>query len=302
MKIFLAGHKGLLGSALLRQLKKKKLKILTLDRKKIDLENKQTLEKWFKRNKPDYVINAAAKAGGIEDNDKFPVNYMLDNIKIQTNLIELSHKYKIKKFLFIGSSCIYPKFSKIPIKETELLKSQLEPTNQWYALTKIHGVKMCEAYNKQYKKNFSCVMPTNLFGPNDKYGKSAHVIPALIKRIHFAKLKNQTKVKVWGNGKPKREFMFVDDCAKIIIKILLKKNYFKLINIGTGKDITIKTLAEKICMVVGYSGKIVFDTNMPNGVMRKTLDISKIKKMKINQFTDFDRALILTYKDFLNRI
>lgn len=302
MKIFLAGHKGLLGSALLRQLKKKKLKILTLDRKKIDLENKQTLEKWFKRNKPDYVINAAAKAGGIEDNDKFPVNYMLDNIKIQTNLIELSHKYKIKKFLFIGSSCIYPKFSKIPIKETELLKGQLEPTNQWYALTKIHGVKMCEAYNKQYKKNFSCVMPTNLFGPNDKYGKSAHVIPALIKRIHFAKLKNQTKVKVWGNGKPKREFMFVDDCAKIIIKILLKKNYFKLINIGTGKDITIKTLAEKICMVVGYSGKIVFDTDMPNGVMRKTLDISKIKKMKINQFTDFDRALILTYKDFLNRI
>ena len=302
MKIFLAGHKGLLGSALLRQLKKKKLKILTLDRKKIDLENKQTLEKWFKRNKPDYVINAAAKAGGIEDNDKFPVNYMLDNIKIQTNLIELSHKYKIKKFLFIGSSCIYPKFSKIPIKETELLKGQLEPTNQWYALTKIHGVKMCEAYNKQYKKNFSCVMPTNLFGPNDKYGKSAHVIPALIKRIHFAKLKNHTKVKVWGNGKPKREFMFVDDCAKIIIKILLKKNYFKLINIGTGKDITIKKLAEKICTVVGYSGKIVFDTDMPNGVMRKTLDISKIKKMKINQFTDFDRALILTYKDFLNRI
>ncbi len=302
MKIFLAGHKGLLGSALLRQLKKKKLKILTLDRKKIDLENKQTLEKWFKRNKPDYVINAAAKAGGIEDNDKFPVNYMLDNIKIQTNLIELSHKYKIKKFLFIGSSCIYPKFSKIPIKETELLKGQLEPTNQWYALTKIHGVKMCEAYNKQYKKNFSCVMPTNLFGPNDKYGKSAHVIPALIKRIHFAKLKNHTNVKVWGNGKPKREFMFVDDCAKIIIKILLKKNYFKLINIGTGKDITIKKLAEKICTVVGYSGKIVFDTDMPNGVMRKTLDISKIKKMKINQFTDFDRALILTYKDFLNRI
>jgi GDP-L-fucose synthase len=302
MKIFLAGHKGLLGSALLRQLKKKKLKILTLDRKKIDLESKQTLEKWFKRNKPDYVINAAAKAGGIEDNDKFPVNYMLDNIKIQTNLIELSHKYKIKKFLFIGSSCIYPKFSKIPIKETELLKGQLEPTNQWYALTKIHGVKMCEAYNKQYKKNFSCVMPTNLFGPNDKYGKSAHVIPALIKRIHFAKLKNHTNVKVWGNGKPKREFMFVDDCAKIIIKILLKKNYFKLINIGTGKDITIKKLAEKICTVVGYSGKIVFDTDMPNGVMRKTLDISKIKKMKINQFTDFDRALILTYKDFLNRI
>lgn len=302
MKIFLAGHKGLLGSALLRQLKKKKLKILTLDRKKIDLENKQTLEKWFKRNKPDYVINAAAKAGGIEDNDKFPVNYMLDNIKIQTNLIELSHKYKIKKFLFIGSSCIYPKFSKIPIKETELLKGQLEPTNQWYALTKIHGVKMCEAYNKQYKKNFSCVMPTNLFGPNDKYGKSAHVIPALIKRIHFAKLKNHTNVKVWGNGKPKREFMFVDDCAKIIIKILLKKNYFKLINIGTGKDITIRKLAEKICTVVGYSGKIVFDTDMPNGVMRKTLDISKIKKMKINQFTDFDRALILTYKDFLNRI
>ena len=302
IKIFIAGHKGLLGNAILKQLNKRKnVKVITAERKKLDLENYQALLKWFKKSRPDFVINAAAKAGGIEDNDKHPVDYMMVNIKIQTNLIDLSHKFKVKKFLFIGSSCIYPRFSKVPIKETELLKGELEPTNQWYALTKIHGVKTCEAYNRQYDSNFSCVMPTNLFGPNDKYGKESHVIPALIKRIHQSKINNKSYVTVWGDGKPKREFMYVDDCAKIICKILFDKKYFKLINIGTGKDITIKNLAEKICKIVGFKGKIKFNKSMPNGVMKKTLDIRKIKRLKYNKFIKFEDALKLTYKDFLSR-
>lgn len=302
-KVFITGHKGLLGNAILRELKKKKnIKILIAEKKKLDLQNYQKLEKWFKKNKPDFVINAAAKAGGIKDNDKYPVDYMIVNIKIQTNLIDLSHKFNVKKFLFIGSSCIYPKFSKVPIRETELLKGELEPTNQWYALTKIHGVKTCEAYNKQYGLNFSCVMPTNLFGPNDKYDERSHVIPALIKRMHFAKINNKKSVKVWGDGSPKREFLYVDDCAKIICKILFNKKYYKLINIGTGKDITIKRLAEKIRKEVGFEGRIEFDNKMPNGVMRKTLDISKIKKLKYNKFTNFDKALKKTYQDFLKEV
>ncbi len=302
-KIYLTGHTGLLGSAIYRSLRKKKnIKILLTKRKNINLENYKSLEKWFKRNKPDYVINAAAKAGGIQDNSKYPVDYMLCNIKIQTNLIDLCHKFKVKKFIFIGSSCIYPRFSNVPIKESELLSGELEPTNQWYAITKIQGVKMCEAYNRQYNSNFSCVMPTNLFGINDKYDETSHVIPALIKRIHNAKINKKTSVKVWGDGSPRREFMYADDCAKIICKILLNKKYFKLINIGTGEDITIKKLAKKICKTVGFKGKIIYDKKKPNGVIRKTLEISKIKKLKLNKFINFDLALNKTYKDFLNRI
>ena len=301
-KLFIAGHQGMLGSAIYKIVKKKNIRILSATKKQLNLENFIQVEKWFKKNRPNFVIIAAAKAGGILDNSNYPVDYMLVNIKIQTNIISLSHKYNVEKLIFIGSSCIYPKFSKNPIKETELLTGSLEPTNQWYALSKIHGVKLCEAYNKQYKSNFSCVMPTNLFGPNDKYDERSHVIPALIKRIHLAKINKIPFVKVWGDGKPKREFMYVDDCAKIICKILFSKKYYKLINIGTGHDITVKQLAKIICKIINYKGKIKFDTKMPNGVMQKRLDNSIIKKIKLDKFMNFEKALALTYKSYLKSI
>jgi GDP-L-fucose synthase len=301
-KLFIAGHQGMLGNAIYKSIKRRNIRILLATRKQLDLENFNQVNMWFKKNRPNYVIIAAAKAGGILDNSKYPVDYMLVNIKIQTNIISLSHKYNVEKLIFIGSSCIYPKLSKNPIKETELLTGSLEPTNQWYALSKIHGVKLCEAYNKQYKSNFSCVMPTNLFGPNDKYDERSHVIPALIKRIHLAKINKIPFVKVWGDGKPKREFMYVDDCAKIICKILFSKKYYKLINIGTGHDITVKQLAKIICKIINYKGKIKFDTKMPNGAMQKRLDNSKIKKIKLDKFMNFEKALALTYKSYLKSI
>ena len=226
---------------------------------------------------------------------------MLVNIKIQINIISLSHKYNVEKLIFVGSSCIYPKLSKNPIKEEELLTGSLEPTNQWYALSKIHGVKLCEAYHKQYKRNYSCVMPTNLYGPNDKYGDSAHVIPALIKRMHEAKINKKKYIEVWGDGRPKREFMYVEDCAKVICKILFSKRYYPIINIGTRNEVTIKYLAEKISKIIGFKGKIKFDTKKPNGTMRKLLDISKIKNLKNISFTDFETGLKITYKDFIRR-
>jgi GDP-L-fucose synthase len=300
-KLFIAGHQGMLGNAIYKSIKRRNIRILLATRKQLDLENFNQVNMWFKKNRPNYVIIAAAKAGGILDNSKYPVDYMLVNIKIQTNIISLSHKYNVEKLIFIGSSCIYPKFSKNPIKEEELLTGSLEPTNQWYALSKIHGVKLCEAYRRQYKRNYSCVMPTNLYGPNDKYSDSAHVIPALIKRIHEAKINKKKYIEVWGDGSPKREFMYVEDCAKVICKILFSNKYYPIINIGTRNEVTIKYLAEKISKIIRYKGKIKFDTKKPNGTMRKLLDISKIKNIKNITFTDFDTGLKITYEDFIRR-
>jgi GDP-L-fucose synthase len=300
-KLYIAGHQGMLGSAIYRIIKKKNIRILSATKKQLNLENFIQVEKWFKKNRPNYVIIAAAKAGGILDNSKYPVDYMLVNIKIQTNIISLSHKYNVEKLIFIGSSCIYPKLSKNPIKETELLTGSLEPTNQWYALSKIHGVKLCEAYNRQYNRNYSCVMPTNLYGPNDKYCQSSHVIPALIKRIHEAKIYKKKYIKVWGDGSPKREFMYVDDCAEVICKILFSKKYYPIINVGTGNEFTIKFLAEKIVKIIGYKGRIKYDTKKPNGTMRKLLDISKMKKFKKKYYTNFNLGLKITYNDFIKR-
>lgn len=301
-KIFLAGKNGLLGSAIYKVLIKNENKsiILKPNSNELNLANFLETDRWFKKNRPHYVILAAAKAGGILDNMNNPVNYMMDNIKIQTNVIECSYKYKIKKLIFIGSSCVYPKFSKNPIVESSLLEGKLEETNQWYAITKIHGIKMCQAFHDQFNCNFSSVMPCNLFGINDKFtDNNSHVIPALIKKFHNAKVKNKKKVEVWGSGKVKREFLFSEDCAKAIYLILKSNKYFDLINIGSGKDISIKNLSKKIKNIINYRGDIKFNKKMPDGVKKKKLDIKKIKKLGWKEEVSLSEGIKLVYSDFM---
>jgi len=301
-KIFLAGKNGLLGSAIYKVLIKNENKsiILKPNSNELNLANFLETDRWFKKNRPHYVILAAAKAGGILDNMNNPVNYMMDNIKIQTNVIECSYKYKIKKLIFIGSSCVYPKFSKNPIVESSLLEGKLEETNQWYAITKIHGIKMCQAFHDQFNCNFSSVMPCNLFGINDKFSdNNSHVIPALIKKFHNAKVKNKKKVEVWGSGKVKREFLFSEDCAKAIYLILKSNKYFDLINIGSGKDISIKNLSKKIKNIINYRGDIKFNKKMPDGVKKKKLDIKKIKKLGWKEEVSLSEGIKLVYSDFM---
>lgn len=301
-KIFIAGGRGLLGSAIYKVLIKNENKAIILkpNSTELDLSNLSKTNLWFKKNRPNYVILAAAKAGGILDNMKSPVNYMLDNIKIQTNVIECSYKYKVKKLIFIGSSCVYPKFSKNPIKEDSLLEGRLEETNQWYAITKIHGIKMCQAFHNQFNCNFSSVMPCNLFGINDKYNENnSHVIPALIKKFYFAKVNKKKSAEVWGSGKVKREFLFAEDCARAIYLILKSKEYFDLINIGSGKEISIKDLSEKIKKIVNFNGCIKYNKKMPDGVKQKKLDIKKIKKLGWKEEISLSEGIKLVYSNFL---
>ncbi len=300
-KIFIAGKNGLLGSAIHRVFKKKEplAKLLIPSSKDLDLTNLKKTESWFKKNKPDYVILAAAKAAGIFDNINNPTLYMVDNIKIQTNVITLSHKYKVKKLIFIGSSCIYPKFSKNPIKEDSLLEGALEETNQWYAITKIHGIKFCEAFKKQFNSNFISVMPTNLYGTNDKFydDKISHVIPALIKKFLVAKKNKLKKVEIWGTGNPKREFLFADDCADAIHTVIKSNLYFKLINIGSDAEIKIRDLALMIKKITNYSGKLKFNKKMPDGVKQKKLDISKLKKLGWKQKISLENGIRIVVKE-----
>lgn len=301
-KIFLAGKNGLLGSAIYKVLieNENKAIILKPNSNELNLANFLETDRWFKKNRPHYVILAAAKAGGILDNMNNPVNYMMDNIKIQTNVIECCYKYKIKKLIFIGSSCVYPKLSKNPIVESSLLDGKLEETNQWYAITKIHGIKMCQAFHDQFNCNFSSVMPCNLFGINDKFSdNNSHVIPALIKKFHNAKIKNKKKVEVWGSGKVKREFLFSEDCAEAIYLILKSNKYFDLINIGSGKDISIKNLSKKIKNIINYRGDIKFNTSMPDGVKKKKLNIKKIKKLGWKEKVSLTEGIEIVYSDFL---
>ena len=293
-KIFIAGHKGLVGSAVFKKLKYLGYeRLITVNKDDLDLEDEAQVKCWFNVNKPDIVIIAAAKVGGINANSKYPVDFLLRNLKIQNNLIESSWKNNVKRLLFLGSSCIYPKFAKQPIKEEYLLSGDLEPTNQWYALAKISGIKLCEALRIQYNFDAISLMPTNLYGPGDNYNlSSSHVLPALIRKFYEAKLNNLNEVICWGTGTPKREFLHVDDLAEAVIFALLnwdpaltnapkdsnnEKLYF--LNVGTGSDITIKELANLISKEVGFKGDILWDISKPDGTPRKQLDISNISKI-----------------------
>ena len=274
--IFVAGHNGMVGSATVNELKKKSNELLCLDRKILDLQNEEKVLQWFQYNKPQIVIIAAAKVGGIYANNTYPVDFIENNLRIQNNLIRAYHITGVEKLVFLGSSCIYPKYSQQPIKEEYILSGLLEPTNDAYAIAKLAGIKLCEAYSKQYDCNFISLLPTNLYGPNDNFHpKFSHVPAALLRRFHEAKINKQKLVLVWGTGRPRREFLHVSDLAKGIIHMLEYYSSSKPINIGTGKDISIKEFSEMIAEVVGYDGKIDYDNTKPDGTPLKKLDISK---------------------------
>lgn len=276
--IYVAGHMGLVGSAILRKLKAEGYSnLITRSFQELDLRDQITVDEFFKSEQPEFVFLAAAKVGGILANNTYPVDFLRDNLLIQTNIIEAAHKYGVKKLLFLGSSCIYPKLAPQPIKEEYLLTGELEPTNEPYAIAKIAGIKLCQAYNRQYQANFISVMPTNLYGPGDNFDlEISHVMPALIRKFHEAKIDGTDQVVVWGSGKPFREFLHVDDLADACLFLMKNYNSSEIINIGTGKDLSIAELAYLIKDTVGYHGNVVFDTTKPDGTPRKLLDVRKL--------------------------
>lgn len=280
-KIYVAGHRGMVGSALVRKLTEQgHTHIITKTSSELDLRNQQVVSDFFEKEKPEFVFLAAAKVGGIHANNTYRAEFLYDNLMMEANIIHASYLQKVKKLMFLGSSCIYPKLAPQPLKEEYLLTGLLEPTNEPYAIAKIAGIKLCEAYRSQYACNFISVMPTNLYGPNDNYDlNNSHVLPALIRKFHSAKTENKPEVVVWGTGVPLREFLHVDDLADACYFLMLNYNQAELVNIGCGEDISIKDLALLVKDVVNYKGNLVFDTSKPDGTPRKLLDISKLKKL-----------------------
>ncbi len=305
-RIFIAGHKGLVGSAIYRKLKEKGYKNLIIaDRKKLDLRDQQKLIKFLKIKKPDFIFIAAAKVGGIYFNLKFKADFITENIQIQTNLIHGAYKCGIKELIFLGSSCVYPKNCKQPIKEDNLLSGKLEETNDAYAIAKIAGIKMCQSYNEQYNTNYKCLMPTNTFGPNDNYDENnSHFFPALIKKIHQLKINDKKIITLWGDGKPKREVIHVDDLADACVFFMKKKTKEFLINIGTGRDFTIKYYLELIAKVILGNNKVIikYDKTKPNGVLRKVMDVSLAKRYGWKSKINLKQAIKMTYESFLNEL
>ncbi len=305
-KIYIAGHRGLVGSAIERELRKKGYtNIITRTHSELDLCDAEKVKVFFEEQKPSWVFLAAAKVGGIHANSTYPVDFLLDNLKIQNNIIENSYKTDVKKLMFLGSSCIYPKNAPQPIKEEYLLSSELEKTNEPYALAKITGLKLCDAYNRQYGTNYISAMPCNLYGINDNYHpENAHVIPMLIRRFHEAKIQGLKQVEAWGTGTPQREFLFSDDLAQACVYLIENKNADEIgefINIGKGSDITIKELVQNIKEIVGFEGKIIWDTSKPDGTKKKLMDSSKINALGWKAKTDFRDGLKIAYEDFLNK-
>lgn len=299
---YVAGHNGMVGGAIVRALQQKGFdNLLTRSSAELDLKNQQAVNDFFEEYQPDYVFLAAAKVGGIHANDTYPAEFIRDNLLIQTNVIDAAYRNKCKKLLFLGSTCIYPKMAPQPIKEEYLLTGPLEPTNEWYAIAKIAGLKMCAAYRRQYDFDAISVMPTNLYGPGDNFGlENSHVLPALIRRFHEAKKNGDEEVSVWGSGKPRREFLHVDDLADAVVFLMENYSDESLVNIGVGEDISIKEVAELVKKVIGYNGELSFDASKPDGTPRKLLDVSKINQLGWKAGTELEQGLIETYQWFLD--
>lgn len=300
-KIYVAGHRGLVGSALVRKLEEEGFNnLLTRTRAELDLLDTKAVADFFKIEKPEYVFLAAAKVGGIMANKTYPADFIYENLTIQNNIIENSRKYEVKKLLFLGSSCIYPKLAPQPIKEEYLLTGKLEPTNDAYAIAKIAGIMMCQAYRRQHGSNFISVMPTNLYGANDNFDlETSHVLPALIRRFHEAKDTNLPSVTLWGSGTPMREFLHVDDLAAACLHLMQNYDGAEIVNIGTGEDVTIKELAETIASVIGFQGELKWDTDKPDGTPRKLLDVSKLHSLGFKHTTDLETGIRKTYEWYL---
>lgn len=299
-KIFVAGHRGLVGSAIVRTLKAQGFKNLILKtRGELDLTDQHAVEKFFAQEKPEYVFLAAAKVGGIMANKTYPADFIHSNLIIQTNIIHNAYTHKVKKLLFLGSSCIYPKLCPQPIKEEYLMTGELEPSNKAYALAKIAGIFMCQSYNEQHGTNFVSIMPTNLYGQNDNFDlENSHVMPAMIRKFHEAKINNAPTVIMWGTGSAKREFLHVDDLAEATLFLMENYNDSEIINVGTGEDVSIKELAEKLKNVVGYEGEILWDTSKPDGTPRKLLDVTKLRSLEWKHSVPLDVGIATTYEWF----
>ncbi|MFT6745756.1 MAG: GDP-L-fucose synthase [Glaciecola sp.] len=300
-KIYLAGHRGMVGSAIHRKLSKEGFKnIITATSKELDLREQKRVREFFKKHQPDYVILAAAKVGGIKANSTYRAEFLHDNLVIQSNVIQCAHQLKVKKLLFLGSSCIYPKLAPQPLKEEYLLTGELEPTNEPYAIAKIAGIKMCEAYRDQYGCNFISAMPTNLYGPNDNYDlKNSHVLPALIRKFHEAKINNSPAVEIWGSGTPKREFLHVDDLAEACYFLLQNYNEKSFVNVGIGEDVSIKNLALLVQQITGYSGALKFDSSKPDGSPRKLMNVDKINSLGWQAKINLENGISAVYQEFV---
>ena len=299
-KIFVAGHRGMVGSALVRRLEAEAFSnLLTRERAQLDLADESAVAKFFAEERPAIVIVAAAKVGGIKANNDYPVEFLVENLRIQNNVIRAAQENGVRKLLFLGSSCIYPKFAPQPIPETALLSGPLEQTNEAYAIAKIAGVKLCQAYCSEYGANFISAMPTNLYGPNDNFDlETSHVLAALLRKAHEAKTRNDRKLVVWGTGKPRREFLHVDDLASACLLLLEKYDSPEIINVGCGEDISIRELAELICDVVGFEGELAWDTTKPDGTPRKLLDITKIRALGWKPAITLREGIARTYEWF----
>jgi len=302
-KVWIVGHRGMVGSALVRRLNQERCKILTVDRSELDLRRQADTEQWMQQNKPDFIFLAAGTVGGIHANRSRPAEFIYDNLMIESNVINTAWKCGVRKLLFLGSSCIYPKHAKQPISEDELLSGPLEPTNQWYAIAKISGVKLCQAYRQQYGCDFISAMPTNLYGINDNFHpENSHVVPALMQRIHLSFMDKKSSVEIWGSGTPRRELLYVDDLADALVHIMQYYSENDHINVGTGKDVTIRELVELIGDVVGYKGSFTYNTEMPDGTPRKLLNVDKLSALGWKAKTELRDGLQEAYAWFLSNV